>query len=65
MPSLREWVGIAAIAAMATGLPAILSDWPGLADFGSLSPENRYCEPDAIGIAAQIVSLARLSQKER
>jgi len=65
MPSLWEGVGIAAIEAMATGLPAILSDRPGLADFRAMAAEIRYCEPDAAGIAGQISALAALSEGER
>jgi glycosyltransferase involved in cell wall biosynthesis len=65
MPSLWEGVGIAAIEAMATGLPAILSNRPGLADFRNLTPEIRYCEPDAAGIAEQIARLTAMPMEER
>lgn len=65
MPSQWEGVGIAAIEAMATGLPTILSDRPGLADFRSLAPDIRYCEPDAGGVAAEIASLVALPADQR
>lgn len=65
MPSLWEGVGIAAIEAMATGLPAILSDRPGLADFRALAPEIRYCEPSASGIIQQVRALAVLPEAAR
>lgn len=65
MPSQWEGVGIAAIEAMATGLPAILSDRPGLADFAPLAPGIRYCEPEPVGIAREIAALAALSPAAR
>lgn len=46
MPSLREGMGLAAVEAMATGLPAIVSDIPGLRDLGGLFDYITLISPD-------------------
>jgi glycosyltransferase involved in cell wall biosynthesis len=45
MPSLAEGFGIAAVEAMGTGLPAILSDVPGLTDFREAGEGIRWVQP--------------------
>lgn len=45
MPSLAEGFGIAAVEAMGVGLPAILSDVPGLTDFREAGEGIRWVNP--------------------
>lgn len=47
MPSLFEGMSIAALESLATGLPALLADVPGLADFRQYLDDVTYCQPDA------------------
>ena len=61
MPSLREGRSIAALEALATGLPALLSDVDGLRDLGHLYPALSYVQADAGSIAAKLAEL--LSEK--
>jgi glycosyltransferase involved in cell wall biosynthesis len=53
MPSLYEGFSVAAIEAMAAGLPAILSDVPGLSDFRQLCNDVHWVDttPDSIARA--------------
>lgn len=51
MPSLREGMGLAAVEAMATGLPAIASDIPGLRDLGKLFHHLTLVSPDGKTLA--------------
>jgi len=50
MPSLREGLGIAALEALGAGVPALLTDVPGLRDFAPDFTGLVYCspEPDAL-----------------
>jgi glycosyltransferase involved in cell wall biosynthesis len=54
MPSLCEGLGNAAVEALATGLPALLSDVPGLRDCGAEFPGVELCKPDAASIAGRL-----------
>ena len=47
MPSSREGFGVAAVEAMGSGLPAILSNRPALYDFKDDSKEIVFTEPNA------------------
>lgn len=50
MPSLKEGMSIAAIEALATGLPGLLTDVDGLRDFRKIFPAIVYCktQPEAM-----------------
>ncbi|GBL45102.1 glycosyltransferase [Sulfuriferula multivorans] len=52
MPSQFEGLGIATLEAFAVGLPALLTEVPGLVDFRQYLEDVSYCEPSAGGIAA-------------
>ncbi len=54
MPSRYEGFGIAAVEALATGLPALLADVPGLGDLRQHLPDLVYCEPQVDDIAAAL-----------
>jgi glycosyltransferase involved in cell wall biosynthesis len=59
MPSLHEGFGNAALEAFAVGLPVILSNVPGLKDFGMQYPGIAYADPTAESLAKSIMELAR------
>lgn len=65
MPSLHEGCGIAAIEAMACGLPVILSDVAGLEDFHGISDDILWTTPVAGEIAKSLERAARLDPAER
>lgn len=65
MPSAHEGMGMAAVEAMAAGLPAILSRRPGLRDFAAVAPEIIYCEPEPEPLAREIMALAAAPSTER
>jgi len=65
MPSLEEGFGVAAVEAMATGLPAILSDRPSLTDFAAFTPDIVYTTLDAAELARHITGMARRGDAER
>jgi glycosyltransferase involved in cell wall biosynthesis len=69
MPSLHEGMGIALLEAMATGLPAIASDVPGLRDFAGQqagqSPGVRLVPPVAEPLAAALSELLHTSDTAR
>ena len=65
MPSTEEGFGIAAVEAMAAGLPAILSNRPSLTDFAAFSPDIVYTELDAGELARHIAAMAATPDAER
>ncbi|MGZ0077234.1 glycosyltransferase [Methylomonas sp. YC3] len=54
MPSTYEGFGIAAIEAISVGLPALLTNVPGLIDFKLVFKGLYYCEPEADSIAKSL-----------
>jgi glycosyltransferase involved in cell wall biosynthesis len=65
MPSLKEGLGIAALEAIATGLPAVLSDVPGLGDLRAHFDGLIYCSPTAASLQKALRSLSRMPLAER
>jgi glycosyltransferase involved in cell wall biosynthesis len=65
MPSLREGFGIAAIEALACGLPCIFTDVDGLADFRMLYPRLIYCNTSAEDISKALRQVIEMSHEER
>lgn len=65
MPSLYEGFGCAAIEAMGAGLPAILSDVPGLQDFRARCPGILWSGVDPNSLAAAMLEMARTPEAER
>lgn len=65
MPSLYEGFGVAAVEALATGLPAILADCPGLRDFRERFPGLQYCAPDAASLHAALRRMLDLDPAQR
>ena len=59
MPSLYEGLGIAAVEAMAAGLPCILSDVPGLKDFKGIIPGIIFTTPTKEGIKTSVEELSK------
>jgi glycosyltransferase involved in cell wall biosynthesis len=65
MPSSEEGFGVAAVEAMASGLPAILSDVEALCDFKEHIPNIEYIDPTPQEIASAMIRLSRLSISDR
>lgn len=65
MSSLVEGFGIAAVEALATGLPAVLTDVLGLRDFRSTYQELCYATPDSNGLCAALAVLLAESRDQR
>lgn len=65
MPSSEEGFGVAAVEAMACGLPAILSDVEALCDFKEHIPGIEYINPNPQEIANAMVRLSQLSSSDR
>lgn len=65
MPSLREGMGLAAVEAMATGLPQVLADVPGLADFKGMAPGIIHAPPTVDGLAGALAAMAAMGTPER
>ncbi len=57
MPSLYEGFPIAALEALACGLPVLLADVPGLSDFGALYPGLELAEPTVDSLAPRLEQL--------
>lgn len=65
MPSFDEGFGVAAVEAMATGLPAILSDVEALCDFRDTVDGITWVTPHPAGIATAMTSIATMSIGDR
>lgn len=65
MPSLREGFGIAAVEALACGLPSIFTDVPGLKDFRQIYPGLIYCDTSATQIARCVMNMFEMSSASR
>ncbi|MFV3131440.1 glycosyltransferase [Niveispirillum sp. KHB5.9] len=65
MPSLREGLGIAALEALACGLPALFTETDGLRDMRDLAPVARWTGPDAGSIAGGLAELIAIPAAER
>lgn len=65
MPSLREGLGIAALEALACGLPALFTQTDGLRDLRVLGPVARWQGPDAAAIADGLADLIHLPAAAR
>jgi glycosyltransferase involved in cell wall biosynthesis len=59
MPSHFEGLGIATLEALAVGLPALLTEVPGLVDFRQYLEDIHYCKPNADSIAVALQFLQR------
>ena len=65
MPSLYEGFGISAIEALATGLPALFTDCPGLRDLREQFPSLIYTQADARSVAKGLQQLISMAESER
>ncbi|MFD9632204.1 glycosyltransferase [Streptomyces violascens] len=65
MPSAYEGLSIAAVEALATGLPAVLADAPGLRDFAWASPAVTLTDPGPAALAAAITSALQSGAADR
>jgi glycosyltransferase involved in cell wall biosynthesis len=57
MPSLREGLSIAALEAIATEIPALLTSVPGLTDFADVFNGLHFCEPDEDSIKMALIKI--------
>lgn len=55
MPSLYEGFGVSAVEALATGIPTILSDCPGLRDFSQFAFDITWTAPESLSIASALM----------
>lgn len=62
MPSLYEGFGVAAAEAMGAGLPAILSDVPGLCDFRDVCNDIYWVKPTPESIAKAMLDFVNMPQ---
>jgi len=65
MPSLIEGFGISAVEALATGLPAVFTDVPGLRDFRDVYDGLCYAKPDARSLHDALLNLLIESSEHR
>jgi glycosyltransferase involved in cell wall biosynthesis len=65
MPSRYEGMGIAALEAIALGVPAVLADVPGLSDLRRYFPEAAWVEPEPDAIAEAIGQLLAEPEEDR
>lgn len=64
MPSTHEGSPIAAIEAMATGVPVLLANAPGLADFKIVFRGLLYCNPDCEALAVALTEILSRNQDQ-
>ena len=64
MPSTIEGFGVAAVEAMGTGLPAILSNRPALYDFKNDISEIVFVEPNSKDIARAMKQFLEMNKEE-
>lgn len=64
MPSREEGFGIAAVEAMAVGVPICLSNRPALIDFKEFTDKLYWCEPTIDGIREFLRKFKKLSEVE-
>lgn len=65
MPSSEEGFGVAAVEAMAAGLPALLSNVEALCDFRETVEGIQYVQPNPDSIAAGMLRMAELPAEKR
>ncbi|WP_448188455.1 glycosyltransferase [Azospirillum sp. sgz301742] len=65
MPSHREGLPVAALEALACGVPAALADSPGLRSLVHFGPAVRWCGTDVDSITAALSELAALPNAEK
>jgi len=65
MPSSEEGFGVAAVEAMACGLPAVLSDVAALCDFRENISGIRYIQPEVHEIAEAMETFAKMPSPQR
>ncbi len=65
MPSSKEGLGLAAVEAMASGLPALLSNNPALCDFQQNVNGISYFTPEVEPIAAAMKKMAEMPDTDR
>ncbi len=59
MPSLVEGFGIAALEAIATEVPVLLTNVPGLSNFNKIFEGMHYCEPNADSIKTTLATIIK------
>lgn len=64
MPSLHEGCPISAIEAIASGLPVLFTDVPGLVDFAAIFQGLFYCKPAPESINEELARIIALSPDE-
>ncbi len=64
MPSIYEGFGIAAIEAIATEVPTLLTSVPGLIDFADIFNGLYYCEPTAESMKTALENILNIPQTE-
>ena len=65
MPSLWEGLGMAAIEAIAVGVPVLLTDTPGLREVASHTRHAVMVEPEAFSLAKGLEQIARIPAADR
>jgi glycosyltransferase involved in cell wall biosynthesis len=65
MPSLHEGLGIAAVEALAVGLPAVLADVEGLRELRAIAPECEWVRPEASAFASAVRRFLERTSEDR
>lgn len=65
MPSSEEGFGVAAVEAIASGLPVVLADVEALCDFRPYIPDIIWIAPEVSAIASAMATVAAMSAHER